>query len=651
MAAKKSQGDSGKNEELANSLLKVAAELLKGSDDSSPSAEKKPAAKKSSTKSATAAKSSSSKKTTTAKKPAAKKSAAKPKEESVAEEPAAEEPTAETKPAAKKSSAKSAPKSTAKKSAPKAEPAKEEEPAAAEVEEPTVSEPAEEPKAEEPAPVEPAEEPKAEEPAPVEATEEPKAEEPAPVEPAEEPKAEEPASVKCASCGKENPIGSKFCAGCGGLLEAKAEPEKTEPASEQQVANEPKQEAAQPAKKKASVAEKAGEIINKKKLPIFIIVNALFLVCTIFFMAVSFNITIDGTGALTKNYSLFDYFGKAAEIKPHLYGAALNWLDGAYGLIGLLMVISMLLPIGLIVKNVIIAVTQKNPDKKFNVYKVDAVIAFAFVLFYMSISSFYGANVAAGQVIALIISMLELAFCIFGEMLDKKGQRFPWFSIGVIALVILSLMFFTNLPVYQNSAGNEWYGASAASASNSGFMFVTYLVAVCALILLVITQLWKLPKLLDIITPAAAAVCALLTLIIGGAGKPSGASMGGFVFGALFMILLAGAYIVFTLVPSLNKLKVRFCDMSSNVQPAPAAEETAATTVKCPSCGKDNSADVKFCYYCGKPLEAAATEAPTSEQPAAEAAATEDTGGLCPRCGTQNDPSAPYCRDCGTKLK
>lgn len=619
MAAKKSTGASKEAEQLAvaaDELMK-AAELLRSqmATDDAP-----PAAKKASTK-----------KSSTAKKPAAKSTSTKPKSTS-------------TK--AKSTAAK--PKSTAAK--PKKQPAKKE----ATAEEPTVDEPVEEIKEEPVEPAMPIEEPK-EQPAPVVAEEpvEPKAEEEAPVEePKEEPAAAEPVAeepapaaeepaprteltIYCPKCGAQNTDTYKYCAKCGAQLEGSA------------TIEQPKKEAAatkseKPAKKinMAAVADKTETIITGKgKLPIFIIVNALFLVCTILLMVVSFNINSrTGTKVVGHSYNLFSYLGSAAEIKGFLAGTALDWAGGAYAMIGILMVIAMLVPLALIVKNLILLFVKKNR----NVYKFDAVVVFAFMLFYITIINFYGANVPGGPMVAFIIAAIDLAFTIFADLLlnRKNGQKFPLFSIVVIALVVICELVVTSLPVFTSGV-NSYYGAAAASKAG-GFMFVTYLIAVLALIALVVMQLWKLPSIIDIIMPAVAAVCSLLTLIVAGAGMPKGYSIGGgFVFGTILTLLLAAAYLLFTLLPVLKKFKVQL----NTVKPVAVAAAPAETAAPVESDEQPKAEEAQAEETATEPAE----EPKAEEEPKAD----EDAQPVitCPDCGAQNSLSSKFCSKCGKNLK
>ncbi len=64
------------------------------------------------------------------------------------------------------------------------------------------------------------------------------------------------------------------------------------------------------------------------------------------------------------------------------------------------------------------------------------------------------------------------------------------------------------------------------------------------------------------------------------------------------------------------------------------ATEAAKNVKVCPSCGKPNGADKKFCADCGTQLP---------EQTLAQ-------GAVCPNCGKQNAIGSKFCQDCGTKL-
>ena len=64
------------------------------------------------------------------------------------------------------------------------------------------------------------------------------------------------------------------------------------------------------------------------------------------------------------------------------------------------------------------------------------------------------------------------------------------------------------------------------------------------------------------------------------------------------------------------------------------ATEAAKNVKVCPSCGKPNGADKKFCADCGTKLP---------EQTLAQ-------GAVCTSCGKQNSIGTKFCQDCGAKL-
>jgi len=51
----------------------------------------------------------------------------------------------------------------------------------------------------------------------------------------------------------------------------------------------------------------------------------------------------------------------------------------------------------------------------------------------------------------------------------------------------------------------------------------------------------------------------------------------------------------------------------------------------CPSCGKENSQNVRFCNFCGSPMNAPKTS-------------------VCASCGEKNPPGTKFCGGCGSKL-
>lgn len=511
------------------------------------------------------------------KKPATKKSAAK--------KPATKKPAAKSsaakKPAAKKPAAKS---STTKKPAAK---------------KPAVKK--------EPEPVEQTEEPVAEKEPVAESA--PVVQEPVAEAAATEPTVTEPVEQQPETL-PDQPVEP----------ESAAEPA---PASEpESIAETKAEEPAESKKEKRSAArDKAQGFLNKAKLPIFIIVNALLVVSSVLLLISAFDISyIADNKQKSVWFSLFGYFSKSSAVKGYLAGTALGWAGAAYAIIGILMVLAVLVPLALAIKNVILLAVKKDKE----VHMLDAIVSFAFMLGYIAFVNLFGANVTAGHVIALIVSVALLAFTIFVALIMGNG-KLPIFSIAGLALIFVSLFLLTATPIYlQPKVGGAYYGASAASAAGAagGIMFVCLVVVVAALIVLTIMQLKKLPALVEIIVPAIGFVGALVALIVGLAGRPTGLTFGGgFMFGTIFAMLVAAADLLFTLVKPLKKLKVQVCDSSSDkqavaeagavAQPAPveaapaneAAEPVQQKKVFCGSCGAENAVGDKFCLKCGSKLE------------------------------------------------
>lgn len=510
---------------------------------------------------------------TSAKKPAAKKPAAKPAAKKSTSSSAAKKPAAK-KPAAKK------PEPKQEQPEAEAEVAAAEQPVAAavppeQVTEPTnvKAEPAPEPKPE----PEPVAEP---EPAP-EPTPEPA---PAP-EPAPEPKpAPEPV----------------------------AEPEPTpEPAPV--VAEEPKKP--EKAKEKRG-GSKLGNAVSKGKLPIFIVANALLVVSAILLLISAFDISIDSKGDKSEWFSLFGYFSEGKLVKSYLAVTALGWSDGAYAVIGILMVLAVLVPLALAVKNVILLLVKKN--KEF--HTLDAVVSFTFMLAYLAFVNLYGANMTAGHLIAFIISFVLLAFSVFMAVALGHG-KFPFFSVVNIVLITLCEFLLAATPILLTKKGT-YYGASAADVAGGagGFMFVMIIVAVAALVMYTVMQFKKLPKLFEMIVPAVLAVCPIVALICAAAGKPDGYDLGGgFVFGTILTTIVAVVNVLFAVLKPLGKLKMRICDIEradaeeqaeeQAQEPAKADEQVKASNdaepqkVFCTACGTPNKADDMFCMKCGQKLK------------------------------------------------
>ncbi|MCM1368448.1 MAG: hypothetical protein NC184_06555 [Roseburia sp.] len=498
-----------------------------------------------------------------AKKPAAKKqTASSTSKTTAAKKPATKKPTAS---ATKKQTA-SAPKTAKAKPPVESEPQNEQPEAAAEV---AASEP----------PVQPAAQEAAVEQAVV--TEQPTAEE----TPAEEKPAEQAPVSEAA---------------------AEQEPKAEEPAVAAEVEEPQKAE-----KPKTKSGSKVGRAIDKAKLPIFIIVNALLAVSAVLLLISAFDISIDRTGSKSEWFSLFGYFSKGDTVKGYLALTALNWASGAYAVIGILMVLAVVLPLALVVKNVILLLVKKNKD----VHTLDAVIAFAFMIAYLAFVNLYGANMTAGHLIALIISAVLLAFSIFMSVLFGHG-KLPLFSIVNLVLTVLCMFMLCATPILKTAKGT-YYGASAAveAGGAGGFMFVMLIVAIVALVAFSVMQFKKLPKLLEIIVPAVLVVAPLIALICAAAGKPDGFDLGGgFVFGTILTLVIAVVNVLFAVLKPLGKFKNRICDLEkvaiaaeeavAEEPQAPVAAPEAGTAGKvfCTACGAQNNAGDMFCCKCGQKL-------------------------------------------------
>jgi len=61
--------------------------------------------------------------------------------------------------------------------------------------------------------------------------------------------------------------------------------------------------------------------------------------------------------------------------------------------------------------------------------------------------------------------------------------------------------------------------------------------------------------------------------------------------------------------------------------------EGKSSTLSCPSCGKENVPEAKFCFTCGAELGAIAGAR------------------FCEQCGAKASPDAKYCSSCGSKLQ
>ena len=550
-------------EEAAEALRK-AAELISSLNDNGDA---KPAAKK-----------------TSAKKPAAKKTTAA----STAKTSAAKKPAASKSSATKKTSASSAKKPAAKKQAENKpiDPQTEQETAAVDsgVEEQSVS-------VVEPVPVE--QEQVAVASSAVE--QQPTAIEAAPAQVEEQP----PQAVESAPA-----------------------PASTDEQNSEQVA--PVAAAEQPRAQKAGFKQKAKSAVDNGNIITFIVANALLGLSAVLLLISAFDVTYYiGETSVTEWYSIFGYFKHASEIQARLDSVAFGWAKGVYATIGILMALSVLAPLALIVKNVILLI--KNKDKR--VGAIDAAVSLAFIVAYLGVVNLFGANVTAGHISALIVATILAAFAIFASVLRGASIGATAFAASNIALTVLCMFLLTASPVY-NQAG--WYAAATASVDGGASVaFILLLAAVAAFAAIIVIRVQKLPAILNIVVPSAAGVAALIALILFGMRMPDGFALdAGFAIGAILTFALAAVDVLFAVIPPLKKLIGGVTDKKSeqpqsatvenvpataavenDAQPAnvenaaqPQTEQNEKRAIFCPSCGAENESDSAFCLKCGKRL-------------------------------------------------
>lgn len=550
-------------EEAAEALRK-AAELISSLNDNGDA---KPAAKK-----------------TSAKKPAAKKTTAA----STAKTSSAKKPAASKSSATKKTSASSAKKPAAKKQAENKpiDPQTEQETAAVDsgVEEQSVS-------VVEPVPVE--QEQVAVASSAVE--QQPTAIEDAPAQVEEQP----PQAVESAPA-----------------------PASTDEQNSEQVA--PVAAAEQPRAQKAGFKQKAKSAVDNGNIITFIVANALLGLSAVLLLISAFDVTYYiGETSVTEWYSIFGYFKHASEIQARLDGVAFGWAKGGYATIGILMALSVLAPLALIVKNVILLI--KNKDKR--VGAIDAAVSLAFIVAYLGVVNLFGANVTAGHISALIVATILAAFAIFASVLRGASIGATAFAASNIALTVLCMFLLTASPVY-NQAG--WYAAATASVDGGASVaFILLLAAVAAFAAIIVIRVQKLPAILNIVVPSAAGVAALIALILFGMRMPDGFALdAGFAIGAILTFALAAVDVLFAVIPPLKKLIGGVTDKKSeqpqsatvenvpataavenDAQPAnvenaaqPQTEQNEKRAIFCPSCGAENESDSAFCLKCGKRL-------------------------------------------------
>ena len=405
-------------------------------------------------------------------------------------------------------------------------------------------------------------------------------------------------------------------------VESAPAPASTDEQNSEQVA--PVAAAEQPRAQKAGFKQKAKSAVDNGNIITFIVANALLGLSAVLLLISAFDVTYYiGETSVTEWYSIFGYFKHASEIQARLDGVAFGWAKGGYATIGILMALSVLAPLALIVKNVILLI--KNKDKR--VGAIDAAVSLAFIVAYLGVVNLFGANVTAGHISALIVATILAAFSIFASVLRGASIGATAFAASNIALTVLCMFLLTASPVY-NQAG--WYAAATASVDGGASVaFILLLAAVAAFAAIIVIRVQKLPAILNIVVPSAAGVAALIALILFGMRMPDGFALdAGFAIGAILTFALAAVDVLFAVIPPLKKLIGGVTDKKSeqpqsatvenvpataavenDAQPAnvenaaqPQTEQNEKRAIFCPSCGAENESDSAFCLKCGKRL-------------------------------------------------
>ena len=405
-------------------------------------------------------------------------------------------------------------------------------------------------------------------------------------------------------------------------IEEAPAPASTDEQNSEQVA--PVAAAEQPRAQKAGFKQKAKSAVDNGNIITFIVANALLGLSAVLLLISAFDVTYYiGETSATEWYSFFGYFKHASEIQARLDGVAFGWAKGGYATIGILMALSVLAPLALIAKNVILLI--KNKDKR--VGAIDAAVSLAFIVAYLGVVNLFGANVTAGHISALTVAIILAAFAIFASVLRGASIGATAFAASNIALTVLCMFLLTASPVY-NQAG--WYAAATASVDGGASVaFILLLAAVAAFAAIIVIRVQKLPAILNIVVPSVAGVAALIALILFGMRMPDGFALdAGFAIGAILTFALAAVDVLFAVIPPLKKLIGGVTDKKSeqpqsatvenvpataavenDAQPAnvenaaqPQTEQNEKRAIFCPSCGAENESDSAFCIKCGKRL-------------------------------------------------
>ena len=341
-------------------------------------------------------------------------------------------------------------------------------------------------------------------------------------------------------------------------VESAPAPESTDEQNSEQVA--PVAAAEQPRAQKAGFKQKAKSAVDNGNIITFIVANALLGLSAVLLFISAFDVTYYiGETSATEWYSFFGYFKHASEIQARLDGVAFGWAKGGYATIGILMVLSVLAPLALIAKNVILLI--KNKDKR--VGAIDAAVSLAFIVAYLGVVNLFGANVTAGHISALIVAIILAAFAIFASVLRGASIGATAFAASNIALTVLCMFLLTASPVY-NQAG--WYAAATASVDGGASVaFILLLAAVAAFAAIIVIRVQKLPAILNIVVPSVAGVAALIALILFGMRMPDGFALdAGFAIGAILTFALAAVDVLFAVIPPLKKLIGGVTDKRAN---------------------------------------------------------------------------------------
>lgn len=292
--------------------------------------------------------------------------------------------------------------------------------------------------------------------------------------------------------------------------------------------------------RKASVKTEIGADIasvivsgaDRYNIALVIAVNVMLVLAGVMICAMAFDVS--GAGG----YSVFSYFSSGYKVRARLGAAAGGWADGAYVLTGITMLIAVLVPLALAVKNLVVYLVKREA----RINALDGAAAFAVTALFVGTVNICGANMTAGHTVAYVVTLAVFALYLVVSAARRGDMRSAILPTATLAAVTVALFTLTASPVW--TGGGSIYAAGAASRSGiAAIAFVMLAAAVVLLAAISAMQAIKVSPALGFAVNTALAVAVTAALVLFAVSAPRSFGSGGaYVFGSVFCAILCVGY-------------------------------------------------------------------------------------------------------------